>query len=72
MGSRRGLCEVTCEAVGQVVIGAWMGNANLSSDGSDLLERHSYITRKNGEGIELFEFWVLVNLSLLHSRTCSQ
>lgn len=40
------------------------GNAGLSSGGSDLLELHSYRTRKDRKGIELFEFWVLVNLSL--------
>lgn len=49
--------------VGQTV---WVHGGKCSSviRGSDLLELHSYRTRKDREGIELFEFWVLVNLSL--------
>lgn len=46
VGSHRLRCKMTCGGVGQAVVGAREGNANLSSGGSDLLEFASYITRK--------------------------
>lgn len=56
VGSHRVQCRMTCGGLGQVVVRARKGNANLSSGGSDLLELASYITRKDREGIELLEF----------------
>lgn len=58
VGSHRVLCKMTCGGVGQGVVGAPKGNADLSCGGLAFSERRSCTTRKAREGVGWLGLWV--------------